>query len=151
MVYLWCISLCFLRKYEYPRQQPPSFYQVTNNSKERPDVWIDSPEKLVAFILPCAILFFFLFNINTICYPLLFPLLQINNSFNYQWYPNNKVWGVSLKLRDFHSANLKKETIFVLRSLYFVTKVVNYIIPNLCRVTILWSVHSGRYMPLLIA
>ncbi|XP_030952468.1 DNA ligase 4 [Quercus lobata] len=37
----------YFRKYEYPRQQPPSFYQVTNNSKERPDVWIDSPEKSI--------------------------------------------------------------------------------------------------------
>ncbi|GAB2224918.1 hypothetical protein Drorol1_Dr00005698 [Drosera rotundifolia] len=25
----------------------PSFYQVTNNSKERPDVWIESPEKSI--------------------------------------------------------------------------------------------------------
>lgn len=33
------------RKYEYPKKTAPSFYQVTNNSKERPDVWIDSPEK----------------------------------------------------------------------------------------------------------
>ncbi|KAM3760244.1 hypothetical protein ACB098_01G179200 [Castanea mollissima] len=37
----------YFRKYEYPRKQPPSFYQVTNNSKERPDVWIDSPEKSI--------------------------------------------------------------------------------------------------------
>nr|XP_023914972.1 DNA ligase 4 [Quercus suber] len=37
----------YFRKYEYPQQQPPSFYQVTNNSKERPDVWIDSPEKSI--------------------------------------------------------------------------------------------------------
>ncbi|KAG6644099.1 hypothetical protein CIPAW_08G032200 [Carya illinoinensis] len=35
------------RKYEYPRNGPPTFYQVTNNSKERPDVWIDSPEKSI--------------------------------------------------------------------------------------------------------
>lgn len=40
------ILVMFLRKYEYPKKAPPSFYQVTNNSKERPDVWIDSPEKL---------------------------------------------------------------------------------------------------------
>ncbi|EXC31206.1 DNA ligase 4 [Morus notabilis] len=37
----------FFRKYEYPKKAPPSFYQVTNNSKERPDVWIDSPEKSI--------------------------------------------------------------------------------------------------------
>lgn len=35
------------RKYEYPKRAPPSFYQVTNNSKERPDVWIESPEKSI--------------------------------------------------------------------------------------------------------
>ncbi|KAK6147415.1 hypothetical protein DH2020_018327 [Rehmannia glutinosa] len=35
----------YLRKYEYPKKGPPSFYQVTNNSKERPDVWVESPEK----------------------------------------------------------------------------------------------------------
>jgi len=34
-----------LRKYEYPKKMPPSFYQVTNHSKERPDMWVDSPEK----------------------------------------------------------------------------------------------------------
>ncbi|XP_061352685.1 DNA ligase 4 [Gastrolobium bilobum] len=39
----------YFRKYEHPRKRPPSFYQVTNHSKERPDVWIDSPEK--SFIL----------------------------------------------------------------------------------------------------
>ncbi|KAL0374698.1 UNVERIFIED_CONTAM: DNA ligase 4 [Sesamum radiatum] len=35
----------YLRKYEYQKKPPPSFYQVTNNSKERPDVWVESPEK----------------------------------------------------------------------------------------------------------
>ncbi|XP_038710852.1 DNA ligase 4 isoform X2 [Tripterygium wilfordii] len=35
------------RKYEYPKKGPPSFYQVTNNSKERPDVWVESPEKSI--------------------------------------------------------------------------------------------------------
>ncbi|KAL9673354.1 hypothetical protein QQ045_029610 [Rhodiola kirilowii] len=35
----------YFRKNEYPKKSAPSFYQVTNNSKERPDVWIDSPEK----------------------------------------------------------------------------------------------------------
>ncbi|KAK2646210.1 hypothetical protein Ddye_021405 [Dipteronia dyeriana] len=34
----------YFRKYEYPKKAPPTFYQVTNNSKERPDVWIESPE-----------------------------------------------------------------------------------------------------------
>ncbi|KAG1326863.1 DNA ligase 4 [Cocos nucifera] len=34
------------RKNEYPKKVPP-FYEVTNNSKERPDVWIDSPDKSV--------------------------------------------------------------------------------------------------------
>lgn len=38
--------MCF-RKNEHPKKAPPSFYQVTNHSKERPDVWIESPEKLV--------------------------------------------------------------------------------------------------------
>ncbi|KAK9099774.1 hypothetical protein Scep_023204 [Stephania cephalantha] len=33
-------------KNEYPKKTP-SFYEVTNNSKERPDVWIDSPEKSI--------------------------------------------------------------------------------------------------------
>ncbi|XP_010273583.1 PREDICTED: DNA ligase 4 isoform X1 [Nelumbo nucifera] len=37
----------YFRKNEYPKKSPPSFYEVTNNSKERPDVWIDSPEKSV--------------------------------------------------------------------------------------------------------
>ncbi|KAK6944587.1 BRCT domain [Dillenia turbinata] len=37
----------YFRKNEYPKKSPPSFYQVTNNSKERPDVWIDSPEKSI--------------------------------------------------------------------------------------------------------
>ncbi|CAK9179014.1 unnamed protein product [Ilex paraguariensis] len=35
------------RKNEHPKKAPPSFYQVTNNSKERPDVWVDSPEKSI--------------------------------------------------------------------------------------------------------
>ncbi|XP_028751412.1 DNA ligase 4 isoform X2 [Neltuma alba] len=37
----------YFRKYEYPRKRPPSFYQVTNHSKERPDVWIESPDKSI--------------------------------------------------------------------------------------------------------
>ncbi|KAL0410270.1 UNVERIFIED_CONTAM: DNA ligase 4 [Sesamum latifolium] len=37
----------YLRKYEYPKKPTPSFYQVTNNSKERPDVWVESPEKSI--------------------------------------------------------------------------------------------------------
>ncbi|KAG4990651.1 hypothetical protein JHK87_024108 [Glycine soja] len=37
----------YFRKYEYPKKMPPSFYQVTNHSKERPDMWVDSPEKLI--------------------------------------------------------------------------------------------------------
>ncbi|XP_050216618.1 DNA ligase 4 [Mercurialis annua] len=37
----------YFRKYEYPKMAPPSFYQVTNNSKERPDVWIESPDKSI--------------------------------------------------------------------------------------------------------
>ncbi|XP_009359940.2 DNA ligase 4 isoform X2 [Pyrus x bretschneideri] len=37
----------YLRKYEYPKKAPPSFYQVTDNSKERPDVWVESPEKSI--------------------------------------------------------------------------------------------------------
>lgn len=37
----------YFRKYEYPKEAPPKFYQVTNNSKERPDVWIESPEKSI--------------------------------------------------------------------------------------------------------
>ncbi|TKY72770.1 DNA ligase 4 [Spatholobus suberectus] len=37
----------YFRKYEYPKKGPPSFYQVTNHSKERPDVWVDSPEKSI--------------------------------------------------------------------------------------------------------
>ncbi|RVX07772.1 DNA ligase 4 [Vitis vinifera] len=37
----------YFRKNEYPKKAPPSFYQVTNNSKERPDIWIDSPEKSI--------------------------------------------------------------------------------------------------------
>uniref|UniRef100_A0A0D9W947 DNA ligase n=1 Tax=Leersia perrieri TaxID=77586 RepID=A0A0D9W947_9ORYZ len=34
------------RKYEYPKK-PPRFYEVTNHSKERPDVWIESPDKSI--------------------------------------------------------------------------------------------------------
>jgi hypothetical protein len=30
---------------KYPKKMQPSFYQVTHHSKERPDVWVDSPEK----------------------------------------------------------------------------------------------------------
>ncbi|KAL3644155.1 hypothetical protein CASFOL_012087 [Castilleja foliolosa] len=37
----------YFRKSEYPKKAPPSFYQVTNNSKERPDVWVESPEKSI--------------------------------------------------------------------------------------------------------
>ncbi|KAK8319463.1 hypothetical protein V6Z12_A13G244400 [Gossypium hirsutum] len=37
----------YFRKYEYPKKMQPSFYQVTNHSKERPDVWIESPEKSI--------------------------------------------------------------------------------------------------------
>ncbi|KAM7273454.1 hypothetical protein ACFE04_028118 [Oxalis oulophora] len=37
----------YFRKNEHPKKSPPSFYQVTNHSKERPDVWIESPEKSV--------------------------------------------------------------------------------------------------------
>ncbi|XP_031271275.1 DNA ligase 4 [Pistacia vera] len=37
----------YFRKYEYPKRAPPGFYEVTNNSKERPDVWIESPEKSI--------------------------------------------------------------------------------------------------------
>ncbi|PQQ20120.1 DNA ligase 4 isoform X1 [Prunus yedoensis var. nudiflora] len=40
-------NLTTLWKYEYPKKAPPSFYQVTNNSKERPDVWVESPEKSI--------------------------------------------------------------------------------------------------------
>ncbi|WJX24110.1 DNA ligase (ATP) [Trifolium repens] len=35
----------YLRK--YPKKMQPSFYQVTHHSKERPDVWVDSPEKSI--------------------------------------------------------------------------------------------------------
>ncbi|XP_018511250.1 DNA ligase 4 isoform X2 [Brassica rapa] len=37
----------YFRKNEHPKKAPPSFYQVTNHSKERPDVWIESPEKSI--------------------------------------------------------------------------------------------------------
>ncbi|XP_050372966.1 DNA ligase 4 [Argentina anserina] len=37
----------YLRKYDYPKKAPPSFYEVTNHSKERPDVWVESPEKSI--------------------------------------------------------------------------------------------------------
>ncbi|KAF8033682.1 hypothetical protein BT93_C0069 [Corymbia citriodora subsp. variegata] len=37
----------YFRKYEFPKMSPPSFYQVTNHSKERPDVWVESPEKSI--------------------------------------------------------------------------------------------------------
>ncbi|KAF6159469.1 hypothetical protein GIB67_032240, partial [Kingdonia uniflora] len=36
----------YLRKNEYPKKTP-SYYEVTNSSKERPDVWIESPEKSI--------------------------------------------------------------------------------------------------------
>ncbi|RLM73698.1 putative DNA ligase 4 [Panicum miliaceum] len=36
----------YFRKNEYPKK-PPKFYEVTNDSKERPDVWIESPDKSV--------------------------------------------------------------------------------------------------------
>ncbi|KAL2925919.1 DNA ligase 4 [Bienertia sinuspersici] len=34
-------------KYEYPKKLAPSFYKVTNHARERPDVWVESPEKSV--------------------------------------------------------------------------------------------------------
>ncbi|XP_047307566.1 DNA ligase 4 [Impatiens glandulifera] len=37
----------YFRKSEYPKKAPPSFYNVTNNSKERPDVWVENPEKSI--------------------------------------------------------------------------------------------------------
>ncbi|KAI6682626.1 hypothetical protein NL676_036507 [Syzygium grande] len=37
----------YFRKYEFPKKSPPSFFQVTNHSKERPDVWVESPEKSI--------------------------------------------------------------------------------------------------------
>ncbi|KAJ6752312.1 hypothetical protein OIU85_002715 [Salix viminalis] len=37
----------YFRKNGYPKKSPPSFYQVTNNSKERPNVWIESPDKSI--------------------------------------------------------------------------------------------------------
>ncbi|KAK4775383.1 hypothetical protein SAY86_010318 [Trapa natans] len=37
----------YLRKYEYPRKGTPSFYQVTDHVRERPDVWVESPEKSI--------------------------------------------------------------------------------------------------------
>ncbi|KAL1555222.1 DNA ligase (ATP) [Salvia divinorum] len=37
----------YFRKYEYPKKLPRNFYQVTNHSKERPDVWVESPEKSI--------------------------------------------------------------------------------------------------------
>lgn len=37
----------YFRKYESSKKASPSFYQVTNNSKERPDVWVESPEKSI--------------------------------------------------------------------------------------------------------
>ncbi|KAK1289638.1 DNA ligase 4 [Acorus calamus] len=36
----------FFRKNEHSKKAP-RFYEVTNNSKERPDVWIDSPDKSI--------------------------------------------------------------------------------------------------------
>ncbi|KAJ3693458.1 hypothetical protein LUZ60_008938 [Juncus effusus] len=36
----------YFMKNEYPKRTP-KFYEVTNNSKERPDVWIESPDKSV--------------------------------------------------------------------------------------------------------
>ncbi|WOK95000.1 DNA ligase 4 isoform X2 [Canna indica] len=36
----------YFRKNEYPKRAPRC-YEVTNNSKERPDVWIESPDKSV--------------------------------------------------------------------------------------------------------
>lgn len=41
------INFWFYRKNEYPKKAP-RFYEVTYNSKERPDVWVDSPDKLSA-------------------------------------------------------------------------------------------------------
>ncbi|KAF6173895.1 hypothetical protein GIB67_039846 [Kingdonia uniflora] len=36
----------YFRKNEYPKKTP-SYYEVTNCSKERPDVWIESPKKSI--------------------------------------------------------------------------------------------------------
>ncbi|KAG5594747.1 hypothetical protein H5410_035979 [Solanum commersonii] len=54
------------RKYEYPKQAPPTFYQVTNNAKERPDVWVESPEKT----------HFLLFQVFAAPYSLRFPRID---------------------------------------------------------------------------
>ncbi|KAJ6679150.1 DNA LIGASE 4 [Salix purpurea] len=45
----------YLRKNGYPKKSPPSFYQVTNNSKERPDVWIESPDKSIILSITSGI------------------------------------------------------------------------------------------------
>ncbi|ONK74982.1 uncharacterized protein A4U43_C03F12090 [Asparagus officinalis] len=46
-VYLEYSDTCLpCRKNEYPKS-PPRFYEVTSHSKERPDVWIDSPDKSI--------------------------------------------------------------------------------------------------------
>jgi ATP-dependent DNA ligase len=37
--------------------KPPSFYVVTNAAKERPDVWIEQPEKWVTFFTFLIIVF----------------------------------------------------------------------------------------------
>lgn len=37
--------------------KPPSFYVVTNAAKERPDVWIEQPEKWVIFFTFLIIVF----------------------------------------------------------------------------------------------
>jgi hypothetical protein len=38
------VLFVMVRKNEYPKKAP-RFYEVSNNSKERPDVWIESPDK----------------------------------------------------------------------------------------------------------
>ncbi|KAJ7979399.1 DNA ligase [Quillaja saponaria] len=45
----------YFRKYDYPKKAPPSFYRVTNNSKERPDVWVDNPQKSIILSITCDI------------------------------------------------------------------------------------------------
>lgn len=54
------IHFLYDRKNEYPKRMP-RFYEVTNNSKERPDVWIESPDKLAScfFLKFCLLILVF--------------------------------------------------------------------------------------------
>lgn len=49
--------VCWRRRRNEEGSKPPAFYVVTNVANERPDVWIDQPEKWVAHFFTCPLVY----------------------------------------------------------------------------------------------